>query len=282
MTVEDVLTVIKVGGSVLQGPEAYRAVARLLAKRLARGPTWVVVSAAKGITDTLDRFCVEPDSVEVERLRERQERLSGVPTDAVLREELRDSCRDSTRRARHRWLAWGERASTAALRTLLARLGVDVPIVELHAAIRLPKVRSALVPGFYLRDRAGDIRCLPRGGSDITAVLVAAALGSPRVNLWKDGGGIRAGPRGVVSEADGAALLPWLTGTIRPLHPAALRLAIRRGIDLILEDPFEHHAPTHVIAQAPIPASVPTSREVGTPAFDHVAPLVGHGIGSSE
>ncbi len=76
-----------------------------------------------------------------------------------------------------------DRAVRRALHPLLAR-GV-VPVV----------------PGFIGAGPAGDVTTLGRGGSDLTATLIARALGASRVSLWKDVHGfLTADPR-VVSDA---------------------------------------------------------------------------------
>ncbi len=248
MTGGDGPVVIKVGGSILRSPAAHRIVARLLANWMAGGPVWAVVSAAKGLTDALDRVGRARGPRSVGEVLALQEKRSGVAVDRDLAADLRHGVGESVGRPTQRLLAWGERASAAALRVHLARLGLDVPIVELTTRPRLPSVPTAIVPGFYIRDRGGNLRCLPRGGSDISAVLVAARLGGRSVRLWKGGGGIRVGPAGIVLEIDAAALLPRIIGDIRPLHPAALCLADEKGIDLILEDPFGRNPATRVVA----------------------------------
>ena len=42
---------------------------------------------------------------------------------------------------------------------------------------RLKPLKNAVIPGFYGSDGAGNVRTFPRGGSDITGALVAAAMG---------------------------------------------------------------------------------------------------------
>ena len=48
-------TVIKVGGSLLRDEDEYSTVSGFLAPVIRAGPTWVVVSAAFGVTDALVR-----------------------------------------------------------------------------------------------------------------------------------------------------------------------------------------------------------------------------------
>lgn len=242
--------VVKVGGSILRNERSYRATARLLAAEITTGPVWVVVSAAHGITDALEQLGRRGSPGAIARLADRHARLSGVPVTPRGEAELAAGVVEARRGSRDRLLAWGERASVAALRSHLAREHVDVAVVELGGRASPHHRPAALVPGFYLRDRTGGVRCLPRGGSDISAVLLAAALGADRVRLWKDGGGIR-GEHGVLPEVDPAWLLERFAGGHHPLHPIALRLATRWGIDLILEDPLRPRPASRVVARRP-------------------------------
>lgn len=238
--------VIKVGGSLLQDGAAYDAIARRLAPEFS-APVWVVVSAARGVTDRLRELADRRDP-EAARGIARQHASWGLPP--ALQAELLALAAHAPRDA---ILAWGERASAALLQARLRAAGRRVPVVELRGRDRLPDLPAAIVPGFYLRDRAGRRRLLPRGGSDITALLIAAWTDARTVHLWKDGGGIR---------LDGAVapllrsrdLLARIGSTIHPLHPAAARIAQRRGIDLVLEDPWGHHPSTTV---RDVPALVP-------------------------
>lgn len=243
MTVRTI-EVIKVGGSLLRSPLAYGEIASRLAEEFRRGPTRVVVSAAYGITDALDRLARSASPRDASALLERQADASGVPLTPSGAGEFWRGFREAKAGSRGRLLSWGERESAAALQVHLERLGAWAPIEELRVPDALP-TRTAIVPGFYVRDRWGRMRCLPRGGSDISAVLVASQLRAASVRFWKDGGGIRANG-GVLAEVDSSVLLKRLAGTVRPLHPAALLLASRRGIDLILEDPFGHHGSTRI------------------------------------
>jgi len=87
---------------------------------------------------------------------------------------------------------------------------------------------TPVVPGFIGSAPDGTVTTLGRGGSDLTATLVARALGAARVVLWKDVAGIlTADPRAVPD----ARLLPQLDQReaaevayfgAKVLHPRAL------------------------------------------------------------
>ncbi len=240
-------TVIKVGGSILRDAPAYEEAARLLQREVEAGPTCTVVSAARGVTDTLASLAHLGWGVEARGLLTLHAELGGGRGDPTLARELERTLRARTGVDTHTLLTWGERASVDALGHRLRRRGVDLPAVELHVGASLPRRASVLIPGFYVRDRAGVIRCLPRGGSDISAVIVAAQLGSRIVRLWKDGGGLRRHGR-VVAEVTGGEFVAQQQNPLRPLHTEAVRLASEWGIDLVLEDPRGAYPATWVRA----------------------------------
>lgn len=87
-----------------------------------------------------------------------------------------------------------------------------------------------VIPGFVGRARDGTTTTLGRGGSDLTATLLAAALGSGEIWLWKDVPGLLSADPRVVP---GARLIPAVNireaaalsrhGS-RLLHPRALSI----------------------------------------------------------
>ncbi|MGQ0539674.1 MAG: bifunctional aspartate kinase/homoserine dehydrogenase I [Gemmatimonadaceae bacterium] len=103
----------------------------------------------------------------------------------------------------------------------------------------LAKASIPVVPGYIGRAPSGEVVTLGRGGSDLTATLLARALGAASVSLWKDVPGLlTADPRVVPN----ARVLPTLsTGEAaelayygaKVLHPRALiPLGSRRGTRL--------------------------------------------------
>lgn len=261
--------VIKVGGSVLRDETDYRRVAARLQPWTEQG-AWIVVSAAYGITDQLNRLATSRSLTLVPDLVARHARLGGNTLPHELVAELTSAvCSASNSSAII--LSWGERASAWALREQLSMIGVHLPIAELPSRGLPPTHRGAIVPGFYVRDPRGRVGLLPRGGSDISAVLLAKRLHATEVRLWKDGGGIRSPEDAArtVPETDGSDLLARLETSIRPLHPAALRLALREGLDLILEDPLGRHPSTRVRGLALEPQS--SRADERRPEMDAVA-----------
>ena len=240
-------TVIKVGGSILKDEASYDVIARLLSHQVRREPTWIVISAARGVTDTLEQLANPANPDEITSVLTLHDRLAGVTLGTDLAAELQGGLDSAREGHRDRLLAWGERASVRAVWTRLCHYRTILPVVELQDATPLPRLPSALVPGFYVRDTDGKERCLPRGGGDISAVLLARSLGAGSVRLWKDGGGIHSNG-GVVSTADARTILRQTNRFARPLHSYAVRLATDWGIDLILEDPLGEWPSTCIVA----------------------------------
>ncbi|MEX2270363.1 MAG: hypothetical protein WD690_02760 [Vicinamibacterales bacterium] len=164
--------VVKIGGSVLTGPKAYSRAARWLRARVFGPPLLVVVSAENGVTDRL------------------------------LAEARTISPHPDTRALDLLW-ATGEQRSAALLTLHLQTLGVPACALNAHEtglyqrgdalAVRTRHLRRALethavvvVPGFLATSPSRAIVSLGRGGSDLSAVALAAALGAGRCELIKD------------------------------------------------------------------------------------------------
>jgi aspartate kinase len=174
------IVVIKMGGSVLRDLVSYETAARFLVRRLHQCSVEglvVVVSAQEGLTDALERLAHE---------------IAVNPTSRALD------------------LLWstGETRSVALLILHLEALDVKAIGLSVHeAGVRVSgergcaphldviqdEVQRALaehpivvIPGFLATDRHGAIVSLGRGGSDLTAVVVAEALGATQCELVKD------------------------------------------------------------------------------------------------
>ena len=145
-------------------------------------------------------------------------------------------------------LARTERSARRALKPLLAR-GVVV-----------------IVPGFLGAAPDGQVATLGRGGSDLSATLLARALGAPEVSLWKDVPGLLTADPGIVPDARvvpqlhvrEAAELAYYGA--RVLHPRALTPLIRRTIAVRIR-PFAEPSsrgteisPRHTLTAYPVKA----------------------------
>jgi aspartokinase len=174
--------VIKIGGSILTSARAYRRAAIFVRNRHLAAPQEklvVVVSAQEGFTDKHEKLAKniarEPDAAALDIL----------------------------------W-STGELRSVALLTLHLQALGVRAAALNIHeAGLTVPdnerdavpghvhlgparlrefleKFPIAIVPGFFAIDSTERVVSLGRGGSDLTAVLLAKGLGATRCVLIKD------------------------------------------------------------------------------------------------
>ena len=102
----------------------------------------------------------------------------------------------------------------------------------------------AVTAGFQGQSPAGDLSTLGRGGSDTTAVALAAALGAGRCEIYTDVDGIyTADPRLIPSarllpEIDSRDMLRLAEAGSQVLHPGSVRLAMEKAVPLALLSSF--------------------------------------------
>ena len=173
------LAVVKLGGSVLAGAKTYRRAARFLRNRLeaAPGDRYVaVVSARAGATDALERTARGVVPAPSPRSLDLLWSTGEIRSVALLTLHLE---------------ALGIRAAGLDVHATGLRVGsageVALDAGRLHAALDGNQV--AVVPGFLATNAELEIVTLGRGGSDLTAVLLAAGLGASRCELVKDAPG---------------------------------------------------------------------------------------------
>lgn len=244
-----VTLVQKYGGTSVNGPERIRAVARRIADARAAGHDMVVVVSAMG--DTTDEL------IELAR------KVSPSPN----------------RREMDMLLTTGERVSMALLAMALHDLGVEaisftgsqsgILTDDAHSnariiAIRPERIRAALaqgrvviVAGFQgVSPATKEITTLGRGGSDTTAVALAAALGSAECEIYTDVDGVfTADPRVVPT----ARIIPQLSFRAcsalaqlggRVLHARCVDLAARERVPLTVRSSFNDSSGTRIVEEA--------------------------------
>ncbi len=207
------LSVLKLGGSVLRDGRSYAEAARFLQTRLTLNQDErlvVIVSAPFGTTD-----CLQAEAQTI--------------TDAPARAALD--------------LLWstGELRSVALLALHLQKIGVSSVPFNVHqtglvadasgdTSVRperllaaLAHARVVIVPGFLGVSAGGAIASLGRGGSDLTAVLLASAIRADACELIKDVAGYYTGD-------------PRHDPGARQIHELSIAAAIRMadaGCDLV-------------------------------------------------
>lgn len=232
------IAVIKIGGSILKNARAYRRAASYVRNRYAASPNErfvVVVSAQEGVTDwlaaTAGQVVSQPNPTALDLLWSTGE-LRSVALLALHLQALRVAVAPLNIHEAGLTLGDITRPTGAALE------GVRVSSRRLRSVLAQHFV--AVVPGFFATDAAGAVHSLGRGGSDLTAVLLAKGLGASRCELLKDVPGyFTSDPHGNPS----ARHLPRLT------FEKALALA-NEGCDLVQQRAIE------VAAQCNLPLIV--------------------------
>ena len=174
--------VMKFGGTSMAGTERIRRVANIVRKQQAAGhEVAVVVSAMAGETDRLVNFCREAnplyDPAEYDVVVSSGEQV----TSGLLALTLQAmGCKARS------WLGWQ----------------VPINTVEAHAKARIDSIacdemiaamaegQIAVIPGFQGIGGNRRVATLGRGGSDTSAVAVAAALKADRCDIYTDVDGV--------------------------------------------------------------------------------------------
>jgi aspartate kinase len=176
----DSVAVIKIGGSVLNGPAAYRRAAMFIADRRSANPRerlLVVVSAEHGTTDALLSTAQEivetPDAATLDLLWSTGE----IRSAALLAFHLHAGGISAVATNVHQ---------TGLCEADAAGRSGDIALRALRLRALLATHDVVVAPGFLARGRGDAVISLGRGGSDLTAVLIAAGLGAVRCELIKD------------------------------------------------------------------------------------------------
>ena len=238
------LVVQKYGGSSVADIERIRRVARrVVATRAAGNRVVVVVSAMGGTTDALTKMAHEitpsPQRRELDMLLTAGEREAmALVSLAIMHEGLK---------------AVSFTGSQVGIIT--DRFHSDARIEE----IRGDRLRRALhgqvipiVAGFQGVSAEREITTLGRGGSDVTAVALAAVLGADRCELYKDVDGVHTENP---AEFPGVRLVPRLSfeelaelagSGSEVIHPRACALAEKYRVQLSIRSSFNDKRGTTV------------------------------------
>ncbi|BBL80384.1 aspartokinase [Rubrobacter xylanophilus] len=239
------IVVQKYGGSSVATAEHIKAVAGKIRRSREAGLDLVVVASAMG--KTTDRLL----------------RLAG------------EVSRDPSPREIDQLLATGEEQSVALLAMALHDRGV--PAVSLTgpqagmrttgrygsgviSEIRPDRIRKLLgegkvviVAGFQGMNALGDVMTLGRGGSDTTAVALAAALKAERCEIYTDVDGVYTADPRLVPEARRIPLISYAEMAemawrgAKVMHPRAVELGALYGVEIHVLSSFDEESPGTII-----------------------------------
>lgn len=132
-----------------------------------------------------------------------------------------------------------------------------------HLVPLLRAGRTVVTEGFVGRAPDGRTTTLGRGGSDLTASLIGAAIEAREVHIWTDVAGIYSGdPRAVehprlLERIGFDEAVELATFGARVLHPGAAKHAVSRGLPVRIRSTFEPARPgTLIVRQRQTPAGV--------------------------
>lgn len=219
------VVVQKFGGTSIGSSERMRSVAGRIRDEVERGSQLAVVVSARG---------------------ESTDELLGLAAEVARHPERHG-------RELDRLLATGETQSIALLALALAELGIRARSFSgAEAGIRTSgrfgrariealhpeRVRAvldagevAVVAGFQGKNEQGDVQTLGRGGSDTTAVALAAALGAQRCDIFTDVEGVYSADPRLVPDAvllervSYAEMMEMAWRGAKVMHPRAIELA---------------------------------------------------------
>lgn len=235
------MIVMKFGGSSVANAERIKHVASIIKAYREKRPVVVLsamgdttdhllAAADLAVTGTVD-------VAGVAKLHEETARELGINIDEIeaLLSELKQlltgisMLKEISRRSRDYLVSFGERMSVRMMAAYLKSQGVDAKFYDAWdigfvsdsnymAAELLDEVWEniprhlgsyskgldnaiPIVTGFIAKDKRGIITTLGRGGSDLTATMIGAAMNAEEVQTWKDVDGILTSDPRVVKEA---------------------------------------------------------------------------------
>ncbi|WP_034268443.1 aspartate kinase [Haloechinothrix halophila] len=225
------LVVQKYGGSSLESADRIRSVAERIVETKNAGNDVVVVCSAMGDTtdellDLAGQVNPDPPEREMDMLLTAGERISNALVAMAI------SKLDTE--------AWSFTGSQAGISTTAAH--GDARIVEVsptRVTEALDQGYIALVAGFQgVSKDTKDITTLGRGGSDMTAVALAAALKADECEIYSDVDGVYTADPRIVSDARKLDTVPYeemlelaATGS-KILHLRSVEYARRYGVPL--------------------------------------------------
>jgi aspartate kinase len=234
------LIVQKYGGTSVGSPERIRKVAERVVKQKRAGHDLVVVVSAMG--DTTD------DLIE-------------------LANAVSPQAKQKHRREMDMLLTSGERITMALTAMAIGDLGFEAISLtgsqaaiitdESHTGAKIQEIRATrvreelsngrvvIVAGFQGVSRTKEVTTLGRGGSDTTAVALAAALGAERCDIYTDVDGVyTADPRKVkdarrIEIIDYEEMVELASSGAQVMHPRAVEIGARYGVPIRVLSSFK-------------------------------------------
>jgi aspartate kinase len=230
------IAVIKFGGTSVKSIGRMEHVAQVIDGVRRRQPVLVVVSAMGDTTDYLLKLAKQcsdtPDKRELDLLLSTGEQISIALLAMNLRAQGIPACSFT-----------GQQVGIFTENVHNKARIVDIKTDTLTAALKENDV--IVVAGFQGVTAGGEITTLGRGGSDTTAVALAAAVGAPICDIYTDVDGIYTADPNKISSArqleriSYGEVLEMARMGAQVIHPRAVELARQYGIKLRVRNTFK-------------------------------------------
>ncbi|MDR2376196.1 MAG: bifunctional aspartate kinase/homoserine dehydrogenase I [Treponema sp.] len=182
-----------------------------------------------------------------------------------------------------RVMSFGERLSAALLARIFRARGIAASCLDTRPLIKTDDAygRAAVIPaetyanirrffenpasgsipvctGFIGSDSRGRTTTLGRGGSDLTASIIGAALEAEEVEIWTDVDGILTADPRLVNNSLRIATLSYVEAMelshfgAKVIYPPTIRPSFERGIPITIRNTFNPACPgTRIVRDAP-------------------------------
>ena len=183
--------------------------------------------------------------------------------------------RELTGRTKDYLVSFGERLSVRIAAAYFVSLGVNARAVDawdggflsdsnftsaeladeswnlIPAKLLAPAEEGVLqiVTGFIAKDAKGNITTLGRGGSDLSATMIASSCGAEEVQVWKDVDGILTADPRIVKSARPVETVSYEIASelayfgAQVLHPRAMQPCMKTGTPVMVKNSYNPSAP---------------------------------------
>jgi aspartate kinase len=123
----------------------------------------------------------------------------------------------------------------------------------------LPLKGVPVVTGFIAKDEKGTTTTLGRGGSDLSASLIGAAIDADEIWFWKETPGVMTTDPKIVPSAKTIPLISYREAMemsyfgAKVLHPRAIEPAIKKGVPVRVKCTFDPESPGTQIVHDDVP-----------------------------
>ena len=289
------MIVMKFGGSSVANADRIRHVASIIKAYKEKRPVVVLSAMGDTTDHLLEAADLAvKGTVDVKKIMElhnQTEKELGIKADSLvaLQEELQQlltgisMLKELTKRTRDYLVSFGERMSVRMMAAFLESQGIpakfydawDIGIVsdsnymsaELLEEVwdNIPQHLSAyknaendeipIVTGFIAKDKKGNITTLGRGGSDLTATMIGAAMRAEEVQTWKDVDGILTTDPRVVKEAKPVPEVTYEEAQelamfgAQVLHPRSMLPVRKTGTPVRVKNSYNITSPGSIIVE---------------------------------